>query len=469
MSNENVESPVYDMVIHIQSLTKLEEGWKVEYCGSEENKKRVKNIPKQKYIRISVIGNANRGKTFILQKISDLNFNGAIGHTVSTQGLSIKFPKDEEYELLDTLGNNSPILIDDNNDPRDKENYDNEISREINDRLIANYIIQNFIIKKADIIICVVGQLTTSEQQFLNKIKNTCKNKINLYVIHNLINLDKNEIPKYINDVLLKSVTFKLTENKIPSFDGKDTKKNCFNIFYEEKTTEKEEIANIPKILHFILGKEEEGKNDIKYYNDSAINFIKTKINDSFKKNHDNILEELKNFLIDISANILENKISKENIKITEDDKIICENIKDNKIRNIRADELDNIIFISNEQKYTPLYRYYRDKDNFIIEIFLNGNYDIEDKYKFINKNEIKFEIIGTKGEEEEEEEEEENEEFKIISKKYYGDNNILKIEPFTIEFTIDVNDYNIKNLIQNGDEKYKGIFILNYKIKDKD
>ena len=50
------------------------------------------------------------------------------------------------------------------------------------------------------------------------------------------------------------------------------------------------------------------------------------------------------------------------------------------------------------------------------IELFLNGNYSIEDDYKFINKNEIKFEVIGKLIENEEEEEEEINEEFKIIS-----------------------------------------------------
>ena len=110
---ENPNNPVYDMVIDIQSISKLKEGWEIKYYGSKENKTRVKNISKQKYLRISVIGNANRGKTFILQKISRLNFDGAIGHTVSTQGLSIKFPKKYEYVLLDTLGNNSPILIDD--------------------------------------------------------------------------------------------------------------------------------------------------------------------------------------------------------------------------------------------------------------------------------------------------------------------------------------------------------------------
>ena len=266
---ENPNNPVYDMVIDIQSLTKLKEGWKVKYCGSEENQKRVKNISKHKNIRISVLGNANRGKTFILQKISNLNFDGAIGHTVSTQGLSIKFPKDKQYVLLDTLGNNSPILIDDvNNDPRDKENYDNEISKEINDRLISNYIIQNFIIKISDIIICVVGQLTTSEQQFLNKIKNICKNNTDLYVIHNLINLDKKLIPNYIEKTLKKNVIFKLKDRIIPGIN--ENKQDDFVKYYideDENEEKKEDIANTHKILHFILGKEEKGKNDIKYYN----------------------------------------------------------------------------------------------------------------------------------------------------------------------------------------------------------
>ena len=70
----NDPDPVYDMVIDIQSISKLKEGWEIKYYGSEENQTRVKNISKQKYLRISVIGNANRGKTFIFQKISNFKF-----------------------------------------------------------------------------------------------------------------------------------------------------------------------------------------------------------------------------------------------------------------------------------------------------------------------------------------------------------------------------------------------------------
>ena len=124
---------------------------------------------------------------------------------------------------------------------------------------------------------------------------------------------------------------------------------------------------------------------------------------------------------------------------------------------------MDNIIFLSNE----PLYRYYRNKELFIIELFLNGNYSIEDNFKFINKNEIKFDIKGElENEEEKEEEVENNEEFKIITNKY-GDN-ISKYESFKIEFTIDVNDYNIKTLNAIEDEKCNGIISLKYKIKNR-
>ena len=394
-NKENPNNPVYDMVIDIQSLTKLKEGWKVKYCGSEENQKRVKNISKHKNIRISVLGNANRGKTFILQKISNLNFDGAIGYTVSTEGLSIKFPKDKQYVLLDTLGNNAPILIDDiNDDPRDKDDYEENVKNEIKDRLITNYIIQNFIIQKADIIICVVGQLTTSEQQFLNKIKNICKNNKDLYVIHNLINLDKQLIPNYIEKTLKKNVIFKLKDRIIPGFN--ENKEENFGQYYvdeDESEEKKEDIANTHKILHFILGKEEEGNDDIKYYNKCTIDFIQRSINNAMRKNHNNILEELKDFLINISDKILETPIKKEDLKI-EDDKLIYKNNENINVRNIRDDELNNIIFISNDKIYIPPYRYYRKDSLLVIEIFLNGIYVIEPHYK-IKEKQLIFEIKG--------------------------------------------------------------------------
>ena len=42
-------------------------------------------------LKIGVIGNANKGKSFILSKIS--NFNLPCGTSIKTQGLSIKYPE----------------------------------------------------------------------------------------------------------------------------------------------------------------------------------------------------------------------------------------------------------------------------------------------------------------------------------------------------------------------------------------
>ena len=106
MLNECPNIPVHDMIINIKSLSKLKEGWEIKYFGEKENIK--ENILTKKKV-IAVLGNIKKGKTFILQKISNLNFDN--NNNIPTEGLSIKFPKDKQYVLLDTLGNNAPKIL----------------------------------------------------------------------------------------------------------------------------------------------------------------------------------------------------------------------------------------------------------------------------------------------------------------------------------------------------------------------
>ena len=76
-------------------------------------------------------------------------------------------------------------------------------------------------------------------------------------------------------------------------------------------------------------------------------------------------------------------------------EKIIC--TEEINIKKITVDELDNIDF--NEKYYMPPFRYYKNKDKFVIEIQLCCEiYNLEIKQKFIKENEeFLFIITGEK------------------------------------------------------------------------
>ena len=168
----------YDVIIDINSIRFLKEkGWNIIFTGDKTRQNQLKEIIKSttKCI-VSILGHSNRGKTYILQKISEKNLS--TGYQIQTKGLSIKIPRERNMILLDTAGTNAPLLVeDDNDDPRNKPNFQKELDKINLSQIITNYIVQTFVIKEADTLICVVGMLTSSEQVFLNKIKKNCKNK----------------------------------------------------------------------------------------------------------------------------------------------------------------------------------------------------------------------------------------------------------------------------------------------------
>ena len=85
------------------------------------NKKGKKNYELYKNkcaLRIGVIGNANKGKSFLLSKISGMNLPS--GTTIKTEGLSIKYPeleihKNRNIVLLDSAGLETPVLAPEGN------------------------------------------------------------------------------------------------------------------------------------------------------------------------------------------------------------------------------------------------------------------------------------------------------------------------------------------------------------------
>ena len=100
----------YDIIVDISSIKEFVNGWKIL-----KNKIGIENLKQtdENSIKIGVVGNGNKGKSFILSKISDIEL--PIGESIKTKGLSIKFPKLENHinrniTLLDSAGQETPVI-----------------------------------------------------------------------------------------------------------------------------------------------------------------------------------------------------------------------------------------------------------------------------------------------------------------------------------------------------------------------
>jgi len=231
---------------------------------------------------------------------------------------------------------------------------------------------------------------TSSETIFLNKIKKNCRNIKQLIVIHNLINCHtKRDIEKYKKEILLNNIIIKFDERVIPNFK-KNGDKDKFNKYYVE--FEENNKDNQSDVLHFILGNDSE--EEIKYYNESTINFIQDYID--VKINEDiNIIDNLTEHINNLSSLVLNKPIK---AKVNENyDLIKYEG--DIEPKEIIADELDNITFIGNY--YEPAYKCYKKDEKFIVAIDICSQIK-EGSLKVIHKSDKEnneLEIFRIKGE----------------------------------------------------------------------
>lgn len=274
----------YDIIVNINSMQNIKNGWEVKI--NENGKKIIDSEEKNKKLVIGVIGNRNKGKSFLLQAISGEKMQ--TGTTINTIGLSIKFSEDK-FVLLDSEGSESPILGEHTNML--------DISR---DKLFTEAFLLSYITKYSNALLLIVGYLTFSEQKLINKISEDIKKlKIkgiskSLIVIHNLQTFETiADVENYIKNTLKSSATFQIEED-ITNFSDK------FNFFCEK--SEK-------YIKHFIYAKEDSEAG--KYYNQKTINSIKTLYNiDSNKYVYDykkTIIEhykEMSELMYDLKENV---------------------------------------------------------------------------------------------------------------------------------------------------------------------
>ena len=135
----SLEENFYDIVIDINSITSVStEGWNIKFNPKilekfkqdikkkkekeekkekekkeKENQELEEEDEEQNTITLGVLGNNNKGKSFLLSRISEIKL--LTGTSIETKGLSIKYPELKGYKgrqiiLLDSAGLETPVL-----------------------------------------------------------------------------------------------------------------------------------------------------------------------------------------------------------------------------------------------------------------------------------------------------------------------------------------------------------------------
>ena len=115
-STKILEKGFYDMILDFSNFEQLKkDGWKITFGPDCE--KKYENCKSNNNVVIGIIGNNNRGKSFLLGKIiGNINYSAESGFLVTTKGISANFPTIDEKKnnlnviTLDTAGKDNPLL-----------------------------------------------------------------------------------------------------------------------------------------------------------------------------------------------------------------------------------------------------------------------------------------------------------------------------------------------------------------------
>ena len=429
------EKDFYDLILRINSLVNLNKGWNIEISKNSEY-----NFNLNKKIGvIGVLGNINSGKTFIISKLTNTNLNS--GTHIETDGLSIKYllkdnhkNLDYQYIFLDTKGLNQPIL----------ENINKS-----KDIILTNIFLQNFIILYCDILLLVIDYLSFSEQILINKIKRNLKlvygQKI-LIIIHNLKKYTKiKQVKSYINNILLKSFSFKLKRNETVTSKRENVILGEYFTEYNEKDI---------KVFHLIFAddKSEAGL----YYNGFSKNFIEIHYKDILNLRKFDIIENIKKHFCLQSKIYFNTKINKDdflsNDDIIKEKAIRLKYPKELMFKDYLCEEIG--IQILEDNYFIPKYSILKTGKNLEIQVELPGNVKADIlRPKFIDNNTHIY-IMGNKFRDKEPKEKNDN----FVDIRNYGN--------FKIDIILDRQDYKINQKIKSWNIK-DGILYIILEIED--
>lgn len=400
---------LYDLILKINSFLHLtpndgfEYGWQVD--GQQDKMELYEKKKKdEEQTIVGINGLGNKGKTFILQKLSGFSFQ--TGFTAITEGLSIKYDHNKPVLYFDSAGSQSPILETEDFQLGMEGISDKEAQQKITeiarDKGVTEIFLQNFILNNAHVIIVVVGQLTFSEQKLLNRIQanfSKTKTKIDkLFVVHNLFNFfERQQVEDYIENVLKKSLTFQVEEQNFEDFSSKGKKEVNRKIYRQIISTDKDKEKSI---IHLLMANDSNQSKAGQYYNFSTIQYLKKEIINITKRKKFDILEKVKSFLHSSSHLIFDNLIPKDKIIIE------CRRIyidlpeSEIKLKKCLVDELGLSSFYSNV--WSPPFEWYIEEGTNKLKIILElpGGYVEKNKPRInFSKTEEGINIITISGE----------------------------------------------------------------------
>ena len=415
----------YDIIFDIDSLENLKKnGWQL--ISGPDGYEKYKDKKDKKNTVVSVIGNKNKGKSFILAKLSGKEIPD--GFNITTKGLSVIYPDYDENNVifLDTAGFEIPLCETDENykfktnnekylklsdEEKEKASIKDYLSEDekitqimefTRDRQNTDYFLQKFILNSADILLCIVNQLNLSDHKFLNRIQEENKDK-KIFVIHNLKTFkERKDVDEYIDETLLKLVTSKLQKGRYIKI--KDNQKNnndeVNSIYYKQVFDENKEENKNREVIHLFMANDESDAG--KYYNKSTLDFIKNQIISFVNNKKFPIIDKVREFLFDHSEKFynepLENIDDIKEIDENENNKKLLKYINESnpyELKECYVDELGNANFI--QTNYKPLYRAYKVKykddkgesNKLILDVEISGEVDIKDIENpvIVNKN----------------------------------------------------------------------------------
>ena len=466
----------YDVIIDIKSIKDICKGWEIKL--SERAKKCYEEFKQERIIKIGVIGNSNKGKSFLLSKISKIKLPS--GTSIRTEGLSIKYPeldlyKDRKIALLDSAGLETPVLKEDNKEGAEEKQAKKEENMEVEnkeiaskeeteegketeeknekelfkeksrEKIITELFLQNYIINNSDILLVVVGILTYSEQKLLNRIKTEIQRaKINktLFIIHNLITYTTiQQVQDYISNFLLKSATFNLEEgHKIST----KTQTKSGSYYYEKNTD--------PKIYHLIFANE--GSEAGKYYNNFTLDFLEGDFQRVTDLKPFDVINTVKERFIEVSKDILEKTDKPYSIKDFDNTENNSIKLKNHTVT-LKKCLIDELGFSNLKANgFEPVYNYYKKGDKVVIRVEAPGNSSIKSSVDSAGEYKI-IRLTGIKKRDKEPAKLEEN----IFNSRESGN--------FSLDIPLKNEDFLIKNEPPTICEK-KGVLILEFQLDHK-